>query len=67
MTLCALTLDMSGDWKRAKHPRRLRSMEALERSVTAVSVLPLGDADHRREVGHRMPTTNGNVFRWQFV
>ena len=23
--------------------------------------------DHRREVGHRMPATNGNVFGWQFV
>ena len=42
-------------------------MAGLKRSVTAVSVLPLGDADHRREVGHRMPTANGDVFRWQFV
>jgi hypothetical protein len=39
----------------------------LGRSDTACSVLGLDDTDHRREVGHRLPSTDGNVFRRQFV
>src|SRR5262249_15998294 len=44
-----------------------RSMERFGRSGAAISVLSRVGADHRREVGHRMPTTNGDVFGWQFV
>ena len=44
-----------------------RSLTTPSDPVSRVSVLSLGDADHCREVGHRMPTVNCDVFRWVFV